>query len=146
MRLSNLCYEQHKRDQFRRRKLLLWGLMGAIGAHGLGLGLSYLKLWPKVNEAQLSPITLIVMEPTPEPAEESGVLDAVEPAELGSNPTASVPTASAPPAKVAVVTAPDPVPAGLAAVAEPDVSEEGESTPLSDSEVASEPGRAQATG
>ena len=135
MSLSNLCFEQHERDQARLRKLLLWGLLGSVGMHVVAFGLSYLNLWPKAHEAELSPIELIVMEPPTDPVEEPEEQLPVEPAELSTetNAPTPAPVAQAPATRAAVVTAPPPTP-----VAPPEPVDVVEPEPIPETEVESE--------
>jgi TonB family protein len=140
MSLSNLCFEQHECDQTRLQKLLLWGLLGSMGGHAVAFGLSHLNLWPQASEAKLSPIELIVMEPSTKPVEEPDVLDPVEPAKLSTetNDPAPAPAAPATPSKAAVVAALRPEPIAVPEVVEPEPSEVVEPEPIPETEVESE--------
>jgi len=103
--------------------------------HVVAFGLSYLNLWPKAHEAELSPIELIVMEPPTDPVEEPEEQLPVEPAELSTetNAPTPAPVAQAPATRAAVVTAPPPTP-----VAPPEPVDVVEPEPIPETEVESE--------
>ena len=143
MSLSNLCFEQHERDQAKLRKLLLWGLLGSVGVHVVGFGLSYLNLFPKANDAKLSPIELIVMEPPADPVEDPEEQPPVEPTELNTatHDSAPAPAVQEPSPRAAVVAAPQPapvVPPEPVDVVEPQTPEAVEPEPIPATEVESE--------
>lgn len=106
MSLSEVCVQQHQHEQNNLKRLLLWGLLASLGAHGIALTLGRFDLWQEPPE-QLTPIELIVAQPPSKPEP-----DAPQPAELSTqtnDPAAA--TASAPPraaqvAAAAIVTPP----------------------------------------
>jgi TonB family protein len=112
MSLSNLCVEQHEREQAGLRKLLLLGLLGSVGVHAVVFGLSSLGIWQRTAEAEQSPIELLVMEP-PEPVEEESIEELPEdaPAELSS--ATNNPAPAAPAANIESAAPPPPQPAEL---------------------------------
>jgi hypothetical protein len=61
MSLSKICVEQHEREQAGLRKVLLWGIVGSVGVHAIGFGLSSWGIWHRTDQAELSPIELLVM-------------------------------------------------------------------------------------
>ena len=110
MSLSEICVQQHEHEQKKLKKLLLWGLLGSLGAHGIALSLSQFNLWQAATD-ELTPIELNVTEPLTEaiPDEPEVLPDPTQPAELSTqtnDPAAA--TASAPP-RAAVVAPPAPV-------------------------------------
>ncbi|TVP65013.1 MAG: TonB family protein [Leptolyngbya sp. LCM1.Bin17] len=106
MSLSDICRQQHQQEQQKLRKILLWGLLGSLGVHGLALSLSQFNLWQTAID-ELSPIELIITEAIPEQPE---VLpDPEPPTELSTQTHAPAPAAaSAPPRPAAVVAPPTP--------------------------------------
>jgi TonB family protein len=128
MSLSEICVQQHQREQGRLKRLLMWALLGSLGVHGIALGLSRFRLWPDPPE-QLEPIELIVAEPVARPRPEP-----TEPAQLATQTRdpaaapASAPAAAAvmapstreaPPLAPEALDAPQPADDGDAAAAEP---------------------------
>lgn len=87
MSLSNLCIEQHERDQTRLRRLLMLGLLGSVGLHAIAFGLSQLGIWRRPNFDIEAPIEIIVMEP---PAE---IVEEPEPAQLSTETNSPPPPA-----------------------------------------------------
>lgn len=128
MSLSEICIQQHEHDQKKLKRLLLWGLLGSLGAHGVGLSLSQFNLGQAATD-ELTPIELIVTDSLAEPLpDEPEVLpDPTQPAELSTqtNDPAAAP-ASAPP-RAAVVAPPAPVTPPVAPIA-PDRPEPVEDT------------------
>jgi hypothetical protein len=80
MSLSELCREQQLKEQRRLQKLLVLGVLGSIGVHGVAFGLSRLGLWQQPPAADLSAIELIVIEPAVDLADEA------QPQPSGSDP------------------------------------------------------------
>ncbi|MBW4651571.1 MAG: TonB family protein [Kaiparowitsia implicata GSE-PSE-MK54-09C] len=110
MSLSEICVQQHEHEQKKLKRLLLWGLVGSLGAHGIALSLSQFNVWQAATD-EVSPIELIVTDSPTEPLpDDLEVLpDPAQPAELSTqtnDPAAA--TASAPP-RAAVVAPPAPV-------------------------------------
>lgn len=105
MSLSKLCVEQHEREQVNLRKLLLFGLLGSVSLHAIGFSLSFLDIWQRTSQPELSPIELIVTEPPLAPMAEP---PEVAPAELSraTNDPASAAMAQANPATVVAADAP----------------------------------------
>ncbi|NJL48064.1 MAG: hypothetical protein HC929_11970 [Leptolyngbyaceae cyanobacterium SM2_5_2] len=128
MSLSEICVQQHEHEQKKLKRLLLWGLLGSLSAHGIALGLSQFDLWQATND-ELMPIELIVAEPLTEaiPDQPEVLPNSTRPAKLSTqvnDPAAA--TASAPP-RAAVVAPPATVTPLVESVA-PDSPEPGEDT------------------
>ena len=112
MSLSEVCAQQHDREQAALRKVILWGLLGSVGVHLVAFALSYLGIWQRPVTAEITPLEIIVAEPTdpvlPEPSPE----EPLEPAELGSETfDPEVPSLDAAPASDASAVALDAAPA-----------------------------------
>lgn len=87
MSLSEICSQQHQHEQQKLRKILLWGLLGSVGVHGVGFSLSQLNFWQRLAADDIVPIELVVVEPdTPE-----ALPDPALPAELGTEVNDSAP-------------------------------------------------------
>ncbi|MBD1874930.1 TonB family protein [Nodosilinea sp. FACHB-131] len=112
MSLSEICSQQHQHEQQKLRKILLWGILGSVGVHGVGLGLSQLDFWQRLAADDIEPIELVVVEPLPDTPE--AIPDPNLPAEIstevndsapgggaGGNFTAAQVTAPPAPARVA---------------------------------------------
>jgi len=92
MSLSDICAQQHAHEQNNLKRLLLWGLLGSLGVHGIALSLSQFKLWQDPPD-EVTPIELMVAEPHTTP-----ISDTTEPVDLSTRTNdPAAPTASAPP-------------------------------------------------
>lgn len=112
MSLSEICAQQHEYEQTQLKRLLLWGLLGSFGVHGLALGLSQAKPWPMAKD-DLTPIQLIAADPLtdPVPDQPTAWSESTQPSPQPRHPavttTASRPGATmSPPAAVMPLVAP----------------------------------------
>ena len=111
MSLSEICSQQHQHDQQKLRRILLWGLLGSFGVHGVGLSLSQFNLWQRVATDELTPIELIVTDSLTEsiPHEPEVLPDSAQPAKLSTQTNNPAPAAASAPPRAAVVAPPAPV-------------------------------------
>ncbi|MGF1570202.1 MAG: TonB family protein [Nodosilinea sp.] len=144
MSLSESCVQQYQQEQSKRRKILLWGVLGSVGVHGVALTLAQYDLWPWLAQAEeVVPIELIVTEPSPEippetpPTELSTETNDPAPASVATRSAVAPPPVAQPVEAIpeAPVDIPDPIEptAAESALEEPKVTEtpdpEAEETP-----------------
>ncbi len=70
MSLSEICAQRHEQEQKQLKRLLLWGLLGSLGVHGVALSLSQFKPWQGVTD-DLIPIELIAADGLTDPVPEA---------------------------------------------------------------------------
>lgn len=91
MSLSEICAQRHQHEQKQLKRVLLWGLLGSLGGHGVALSLSQFKPWQGVTDDVL-PIELIATDGLTDPMPEA-LSDSIQ-AGPQPKPPAAPPTAS----------------------------------------------------